>query len=314
MILVTGATGFVGKRLVRRLAGDANLQVRVLLSPGSDLSRLPRGVQVHAMMGSIKDADSLLAAMDGVHTIVHLVGTETRGRHARLQEVDVAGTQAIVEAALAARVGRLVYVSRVGADRASAFPVLRAKGEIEDLIRTSGLAYTIFRTSVLFGRGDRFSENIAMLARVFPFYFVPGDGEMVFQPLWVEDLITCLTMALDSLDLIDNELAVGGPEILTYRRIVLRVMRASRSRRPIIGLPLLVHQAAAWFLDGLFVRWPFTEHWIELLATSHTCELGTIERNFGFRPSTFDLGLLNQYMSHRFYGFSFLRYIFTRSW
>ncbi len=159
MILVTGATGFVGRHLVQRLSADAGLRVRVLLRPGSDINRLPRPLTVHTLIGDITDGDSLLAAMDGVHTVFHLVGTETRGRHARLSDVDVAGAKAVVKAALTARVGRIITVSRLGAERASAFPVLRAKGEIEDCIRNSGLAYTIFRPGVLFGHGDRFARN-----------------------------------------------------------------------------------------------------------------------------------------------------------
>jgi NADH dehydrogenase len=314
MILIIGATGFVGRRLVRRLAGDAGLKVRVLLRPGSDTDRLPRGVPVHIMMGGLTDMDSLLAAMEGVHTVFHLVGTEMRGRHAQLKEVDVAGAQAVIEAALSARVGRLIYVSRVGADRASAFPVLRAKGEIEDAIRASGLSYTIFRAGVLFGEGDRFSEHIAMLARAFPVYFVPGDGEMVFQPLWVEDLVTCLAMSLEDLDLIDTTITVGGPELLTYRRMVMRVMHAIRSRRPIIGLPLLAHRVGAWFLDGLFARWPFTQQWVEMLSTSQAADLGAVERHFGFRPSAFDIGLIDRYMQGQRYTLKLLRYIFTTRW
>lgn len=314
MILVTGATGFVGRRLVYRLTVDAGLRVRVLLRPGSDVSRLPRPLTVHTMVGDITDADSLLAAMDGVHTVFHLVGTETRGRHARLNNVDVAGAKAVVEAALAARIGRIIYVSRIGAERASAFPVLRAKGEIEETIRNSGLAYTIFRPGVLFGEGDHFSEHIAMLARTFPFYVVPGDGETVFQPLWVDDLVTCLAMSVENLDLIDSVVALGGPELLTYRRLVMRVMHTIGSRRPIVGMPLLVNRVGAWFLDGLFARWPLTEQWVEMLSTTQMAELGAIERHFGFRPAAFDIGLLSTYMQRRWYRFELLRYMFTSRW
>ncbi len=314
MILLTGATGFIGQRLVRRLAGDAQLRVRVLLRPGKEAERLPHGITLHTMIGRLTDPDSLLAAMDGIHTIIHLIGTDTHGRHARLEEVDIAGTRAIVEAALTARVGRIIYVSRVGADRASAFPILRAKGEIEDIIRRSGLAYTIFRSSVLFGKGDRFTEYIGMLARAFPVYFVPGDGAATFQPLWVDDLVTCLTMSLEDLDLIDSIMAVGGPEMLTYQRIILRVMHASGSRRPIIGAPLLLHRAAAWYLDGLFSRWPFNEEWIQLMSSNQTAELGTIERHFGFRPASLDVGLIDTYMKNRRYAFELIRFALTREW
>lgn len=314
MILVTGATGFVGRRLVRRLSDYAGLEVRVLLRPGSDLDRLPRGVAVHAMIGDIKSPDSLLAAMDGVHTVFHLVGTDTRGRHAQLEDIDVAGTRTVVEAALAARVGRLITVSRVAADRNSAFSTLRAKGEIEEIIRRSGLAYTIFRTGVLFGEGDRFSRNLAMLIKSFPIFFVPGDGEQILQPLWVEDLVTALTLSLQSIDLLDQTVEIGGPELLSYRRVAMRVMYAIGAQRPIMGLPFQVFKAGVWYLDGLFARWPITEQWVEMLSSRQTAELGTLERLFGFRPAAFDVGLIDRYMPEQPYRADFLKYIFSGRW
>jgi uncharacterized protein YbjT (DUF2867 family) len=314
MILVTGATGFVGRRLVYRLCNDAHVQVRVLMRPGSDASRLPRPVTVHTMIGNITDKDSLLAAMDGIHTIFHLVGTETRGRHSQLDAIDLAGSMALIDAALTARVGRIVYVSRIGAERASAFPLLRVKGEIEEALRTSGLAYTIYRPGVLFGAGDRFSENIGMICAASPLYTVPGDGETIFQPLWVEDLVSCLVMGLEEFDLIDSVVSMGGPELLSYRRLVMRVMHTIASSRPIMGLPLLVNRTGSWFLDGLFARWPINEYWMEMCSTSQTSELGVIERQFGFRPASFDVPVLSTYMRGKHYSLRFLKYIFTRTW
>ena len=314
MILVTGATGFVGRRLVRRLGEQPGTQVRVLLRPGSDLDRLPHGVAVHAMIGDLSNPDSLLAAMDGVHTVRHLGGTDTRGRHAELENIDVAGARAVIEAGLAARIGRVITVSRLGADRNSAFPTLRAKGEIEEIIRGSGLAYTILRSGVLFGEGDRFSEHLAMLLKSFPVFFVPGDGEQILQPLWVEDLVSCLALSLQNLDLIDQVVEIAGPELLTYRRLVMRVMYALGLRRPIVGVPFQVHAAGAWFLDGLFARWPITERWTEMLAARQAAELGTIERIFGFRPAAFDIGLIDRYLPGKRYPARFAKYVLTGQW
>jgi hypothetical protein len=94
----------------------------------------------------------------------------------------------------------------------------------------------------------------------------------------------------------------------------MRVMYAIRHRRPIIGLPLLVHRVAAWYLDGVFERWPINPHWIELLSTAQSAELGIIERVFGFRPAACDIGLIDKYMHGRRYRGEFLRYISTRRW
>lgn len=314
MILITGATGFVGRRLIYRLTRETGVQIRILVRPGSDLSRLPRPLAVHTMVGGITDRDSLLAAMDGIHTVVHLVGTESRGRHSLLDSIDLEGGKALVEAALTARVGRVIYLSRIGAEKASAFPTLRVKGEIEDIICNSGLAFTIFRPGVLFGDGDRLSEHIAMASAISPVYTLPGDGENVLQPLWVEDLVSCLVMALEDLDLIDTVIPLGGPELLTYRRMVMRVMHTIGAVRPLIELPLVVNKAGVWFLDGLFARWPINEFWMEMCSTKQTSELGVIERYFGFRPAAFDVPLLSTYLRGRHWGGRLLKYIFTNQW
>ncbi len=314
MILVTGATGFVGRRLVTRLTRDLGFDVRVLLRPGTDLSRLPRGVRVDAAVADLNNHDALVEAMDRVHTIFHLIGTDTRGRYAQLDDVDVAGTKLVMDAARAARVGRVVYLSRIGADRGSAYSILRAKGHAEEAIRQSGLAYTIFRSSVLFGESDRFSQNLAMLISSSPVFFVPGDGDMTMQPLWVEDLITCLTMSLENLDHLDKVISLGGPEVLSYRRMAMRVMYTIGHQRPIVGLPMLMHRVGGWYLDGLFARWPVTEIWAELLSSNQTAEIGLIEREFGFRPRTFDVGVLSVYLRKQRHMGNMLRYITSVKW
>jgi NADH dehydrogenase len=314
MILVTGATGFIGTHLLPRLIRDAGLKIRMFVRPGSDLEGLPRGLTLSAMVGDIGDSEALLSAMSGVHTIIHLVGTDHRGRHAHLKDVDVAAARALTAAAVSARVGRIIFVSRIGADSASGFSILKAKGEVEDIFKNSGIAYTILRPSILFGRGDYFSEHVAMLGGLLPIYGVPGDGDMVLQPLWIEDFITCIAMCLDHIDTIDSVITLGGPELLPYRRAVMRVFHVTGSSTSIVGLPPLIHRLSAWFLDGLFARWPITESWSDLLAMSQTSELGTIERLFGFRPTAFDIGVLGSYLANRNYALELARYAMYTPW
>ena len=143
MILVTGGTGFIGKALIRSLV-ESGYPVRTLIRPSSQSPDLPRGVGVEVAVSSLKDERGLRAAMVGVDTVYHLAGVERRGAYASLMEVDIQGTQAVTTAAVDAGVDRLFYISHLGADRASAFPVLKSKAIAEEHIRRSGSACADF--------------------------------------------------------------------------------------------------------------------------------------------------------------------------
>ncbi len=177
MILVTGASGFIGRALGRALDGG--------------------GHNWRAYSGRMNDLETLRAELEGVETVIHLAGAEARGSNRLLLHVDVEGTQRLIEEARRAGVGRLVVPSRLNADPHSMHPLLRAKGEVERLVRQGGIPYTILRTATLFGRDDRFSEIIYSLAlSSWPLAWVPGGGKTPMQPLWVEDYIHCLIHSL----------------------------------------------------------------------------------------------------------------------
>jgi len=115
-------------------------------------------------------------ALRGVDVVYHLAGSERHSSHARLQEVDIQGTQTLVNAAVEAGVQRIITVSHLGADRNSAYPVLKAKGLAEYAIVQSGLPYTIFRSGAVFGPGDQFTVGIARLLLGWPGPFLLRRG------------------------------------------------------------------------------------------------------------------------------------------
>jgi len=141
------------------------------------------------------DLPALRTTMQGVTAILHLVGDDDPGQRTPL-DCYARHTTHLIEAAREAGVNRIVYLSRLGADRASAYPVFRAMGEAESLLRQSGLDCTILQTAVAYGPEDAFVNALVMLAKVIPFALpIPDAGLSRFQPLWVEDLVTCLVFA-----------------------------------------------------------------------------------------------------------------------
>ena len=285
MILVTGGTGFIGQALVRQLA-EAGHPVRVLIRASPRSPNLPRGVPVEVTVSALNDARGLRAAMVGVDTVYHLAGGEWRGAYASLMEIDIRGTQYVVEAAVDAGVRRIFYVSHLGADRGSAYPVFKAKAIAEEYIRRSGIDYTILRTAILFGVNDGFTTGLAQILLVQPIFFlVPGDGQNLLQPLWVEDLATCLTWALDDERTRAQTFEVGGPEYMTFNQVVTLIMGVSGIRRRLVHVRPPYLRAMTVLLESLLPILPVSVYWLDYLAANRTCALDTIPRIFNLMPA-----------------------------
>ncbi len=298
LILVTGATGFVGRALLPRLA-EAGHNLRVLLRPSRRTPRLPKGVPVEVAIAQLDDERGLATALSSVDTVIHLAGAEWRGSAGDVLRVDGAGTRAVVEAARDAGVGRFLLLSHLGADRASAYPVLKAKGIAEEFVRQSGVPYTIFRSAMLFGRDDVFVNVLAALVKLGPgLFLMPGDGRTNLQPLWVDDLATCMEWSLAEATFLNQVISVGGPEFITLRGMAEIVMEALRVRRMIVPVRPVYLRGAAWFLEQLLPRSPLTTHWLDYLAISRTCELTSVTRHFGLKPSRFSANSID-YLRHK---------------
>ena len=310
-VLVTGATGFVGRAVLPKLT-QAGHQVRILLRPSPASPRLPKGVPVEVGLSDLTDAQGVRAALLGMEAVLHLAGGEGQGSRADLTRSDSEATRTLAAAARETGVRRLIYLSHLGADRASAYPVLQAKAVAEDAIRHGEVPHIIVRAAVIYGSEDRFTTSLAMTLAVSPgIYFLPGNGSVPLQPLWVGDLATALVWALDEEGLIGRTYEIGGPEYLSWKEIVELVMEAARLRRVLAEVrpPVL---RAAFRLGEMLLPWPpFTPFWIDYLAASRTAALETLPRAFGLQPSRMERSL--DYLRRRNWAGEWLRRQLRRS-
>ncbi|MCP4143470.1 MAG: NAD(P)H-binding protein [Chloroflexi bacterium] len=284
MILVIGGTGFVGRALVRQLV-EAGHEVRTLIRPSPNSPRLPQGVPVEVAVVSLNDLRGLRAALRGIDHIYHLAGGESS---AQLFETDIEGTKTLIQAAAGSNVRQIIYLSHLDADKSSAFPALRAKGLAEEHIRNGNIPYTIIRSSVIFGPEDNFTTIISRLAQISPgVIFLPNKGATYLQPIWVEDLVTCLLWSLDNPELENKTRKIGGSEYLSLRQIFEIILAVTNRRRLILSAPTPFLRLGNLILQATFPKFPISGFFLDYLATDRTCETDSLPRIFGLMPARF---------------------------
>ncbi len=265
MILVTGSTGFVGRSVTNLLSLN--------------------GYEWRAFEGRINSPVTLREQLLDVEIVIHLAGAETRGRKRLLRHVDVEGTERLLEQAVRSEVRLLIVPSRLGADPHSLHALLRAKGEVERLVRNAGIPYIILRSSTLFGLGDRFTEIVLSLALwSWPFVWLPGGGEVAMQPLWVEDYARCVVACLERPDLVNQSIILAGDERFRYRQLVRQILTVEGVNRIYAKYTLGLLRPSAAFLFGWW-RWPaVSRFFVDRFFVPEVADLDSVRSDFGFRP------------------------------
>jgi len=284
-VLVTGALGFLGRRLLP-LLHEAGYRVRVLLPAETRQPELPRGVPLEVALGGFQNLADLQAALSRVDVVLHLATAEHRGPRGSLQQSDVQSTQNLIRAAQGRYRPLILYFSHLGAGPHTAYPVLRAKGLAERALRQSGLPYIILRCGPVFGAHDHFLFPLARWIRMMPGLVpLPAGGHALLHPLWLEDLVAVVLTLLEEPELaLGQTLSLGGPEHLSLRDIVALLSQHLGLRRAIVPMPPVLMRLWLLFWQNLSTKAPLTTFWLDYVAVHRTADPNILPRLFGILP------------------------------
>jgi NADH dehydrogenase len=283
-VLVLGGTGFVGSHVVANLASAGH---RVIVPTrrrerGKHLLLLPT---VDVVEADVHDPARLAHLAAGADAVVNLVGILHETRSATFRRAHVELTRTLFEACRRGGARRLVHMSALGAARDGPSEYLRTKGEAQALVEASELAWTVFRPSVIFGRGDSFVSLFAKLLRWMPVVFL-ASPEAKFQPVYVRDVARCIAGSVDDRRTFHQRYELCGPKVYTLREIVAYIAETSGRVRPIVGLGPGLSRLQATLLELSPVKL-LTRDNLASMTVDSTCT-EPFPAIFGIEPATLE--------------------------
>ncbi|THA36170.1 SDR family oxidoreductase [Streptomyces sp. A1277] len=251
--LVTGATGYIGGRLVPELLAGGH-RVRCLARAPEKLRDYPWAGEVETVRGDVTDAQSLAPAMDGVDVAYYLVHALATG--SGFEETDRRAASAFAEQARAAGVGRIVYLGGLtpaGTPARELSPHLRSRAEVGRILLDSGVPTTALRAAVIIGSGSASFEMLRYLTERLPVMVTPSWVSTRIQPIAVRDVLRYLVGSARMPRDVNRTFDIGGPDVLTYRDMMQRYAEVAQlPRRLILPVPMLT--------PGL------SSHWVGLIT------------------------------------------------
>jgi len=281
-IIVLGGSGFVGRLLIKRLAAEGH-RLTVLsrnLAPHAD-RLLPPGVVLREM--DVYDPDALRQAFAGADAVVNLVGILNEpgdnGRGFKRAHVDL--TKLVIAACQLSGVRRLLQMSSLNAGRGSSYYLI-SRGEAEAAVKASGLRWTIFEPSVIFGVGDGLFTRFGALLKQLPVLPL-ARADAKFAPVFVGDVVEAFSRSLRDGRTVGEVYELYGPEVFSLRQIVQMCARQLGLRRLVIPLPDLLGRVQAWVCDFIPGK-PFSSDNFRSLLTDSVGGIDGLHR-LGIAPT-----------------------------
>jgi uncharacterized protein YbjT (DUF2867 family) len=254
----------VGPKVVHALRADERPVRALVRKPGRDSQLAGWGCELAE--GDMTDAASLRRAVDGCEVVVHLVAIR-QGRDEQFRQIMEQGTRDLVAAAKDAGVRRFVLMSALGTSEETKdlVPYYRAKWEMEETVRGSGLEHVIFRPSFVFGRDGGILPTFKRLARLTPVTPVIGSGRQRIQPIWIDDAAAYFAASIDKPEAANRLFELGGPDAVSWNEFWARLKRVLRIRRPSVHVPIGLMRLNALVTERLPGNIPLTRDLLTML-------------------------------------------------
>ncbi|ABB33357.1 NAD-dependent epimerase/dehydratase [Geobacter metallireducens RCH3] len=292
-IFLTGGTGFIGGH-VRKALLEAGHRIRLLVH------RRHEGVEagVEQAEGDVTRLDTFATAVEGCDATINLVGIirEFPGRGMTFDKLHVEATQNVVEAARRAGIRRHLQMSALGSRPNATSRYHQTKWRAEEEVRASGLEWTIFRPSIVFGPKDDFINKLAGYIRSYPAVPVIGDGKYRLQPVAADDVARCFVLALEKPETVGQAYELCGPDRISYNDLLDTIGRiVGKGHVPKVPNPLGIMKLVVPVMQG-FSFFPITMDQITMLVEENICA-SPWPQVFGFDPECFELGIA-KYLRH----------------
>lgn len=302
-VLVTGATGFVGAEVVRHLARSGHW-VRAMARRAAKTGelKLPGEGSVDFMAGNVLHPAEVVEAAEGMEAVVHLVGVIRELGENTFENAHIESTRHVIQACQSAGIKRCVHMSALGTRPSAAARYHQTKWMAEELVRASGLDWTILRPSLIYGPRDEFVNLFASISRWSPVLPVMGSGKARMQPLPVESVAHCFVEALTRPGSYRQTLDLCGPTPLTLIELLDTILRVLGRRRWKLRIPLSIARCQARFLEFVWPRLlgqaaPLNRDQLIMLQEDNTGDPDPAVRLLGMPCESFENGI-RRFLSH----------------
>ena len=284
-ILVLGATGYIGGRLVPRLIARKH-QVRCLV-------RLPRKIasrqwdSVEVVQGDVLQPETYGKAFEGIDLVFYLVHSMS-GKNNKFEHQDRIAAENVSLAARESGVKRIIYLGGLGDKSQTQSPHLRSRHEVGDILRGSGVPVTELRASVIIGPGSASFEMIHHLVNRLPVMVCPRWVNVKTQPIGIDDVLRYLADSVENEATTGKIIDIGSPQILSYREMMLAVAQELKLKRWIIPVPFLTPKLSSYWMNFITpIPVSLARNLIESLRSETICENAVALNLFSFTPMNF---------------------------